>query len=123
MNIEDSLNAYLLQGFTSDPTTLVLLDKVKFFLGRENKGIVNDRVNASTRAVVRVLAIDDIIIPNWDHYERVIARPIQAVHGQVPVSGIVYKRDSRFYLVDGYHRLKWAREEDFSKQGIYIVLS
>lgn len=64
---------------------------------------------------VRSLKIDKVVIPNKKHFDEVAPKAIP----KGGIGGVI--ADGK--LVDGYHRLKWLKEQSKRTSAKFIVLS
>jgi len=99
------------------------LAAIKNQLNAENNGRKDFRVDKATQVSTKVVAFDKITVTQPKHYETVDSRPpVPANDDAKPFMGVLYT-DGRgeYVLIDGYHRLKNARENRPGK-GTYIIL-
>lgn len=93
---------------------LLPLDNLKESLRIEN-GKQIDAVESATKLAVRSLKIDKVVIPNKKHFDEVAPKAIP----KGGIGGVI--ADGK--LVDGYHRLKWLKEQSKRTSAKFIVLS
>lgn len=110
-------------GYTPEKneSTLSVLQRL---LRETNNGIRHPLVEESITVDWQILRLDEIHIPQKRHYDSVEPRPLVPESPIVPpVAGVVIHRSRGrgYHLVDGYHRLKYLKENS-SGQGLYIVL-
>lgn len=110
------------------------LSAIKAQLRAENNGKRIKSIENADFVQRKRIGLSSIVIPNMRHYENVEARELQLPPAPNPngrfrpgeepplFSGVLVERDGRYILADGYHRLKWARENG-KRMGHFIVLS
>jgi hypothetical protein len=95
----------------------------KEFLKKENAGIELEKLKKVKKVTSTRLNLSSIEVPNPEHYKGVEPRkPESPIEGTSKVVGIVLKEGGKYKLLDGYHRLKYARGGSI-KTGRFIVLS
>jgi len=105
-----------------ETTGLSPLEAIKKELNLENKGKVNPYVDKATKVSVKLMDINKITVPNPQHYERVEPlAPVPAIPSK-DFLGVLIKQGESYILVDGYHRLKDAKNNN-KRKGHYIILS
>lgn len=93
---------------------LLPLDNLKEALRIENDKQI-ESVESATKLAIKNLKIDNVVIPNKKHFDEV--EPKATPKGGI--TGVI--ADGK--LVDGYHRLKWLKEQPRRKHAKFIVLS
>lgn len=104
-------------------TTVQVISEI---LSAMNYGRRNSVVDNCSHFYVADIEIDKIRIKAKNHFNQVKGRHPVSVRGDdFVVDGIVVVDDrDGFFLVDGYHRMKWNLEHyDKRKMGRFIVLS
>lgn len=111
------------KGFIDE--TLDELALLKKSLEHENSGFVHSKIANSHHYEIKNFNINDIVIPNKNHYfmiEPRVAKP--TIEGAPIVLGVLYvNNNGQHVLVDGYHRVKNAIENDNIDNGDFIILS
>lgn len=120
MSVEEQVRDYLVsKGF--NPSGMSLIKAVRNQLNQENQ-MVHPRINL--RLQVKLVELDPISIKSFNphHYEQVEPRSIpEGVTS--PIAGVLLDEGvSNYRLVDGYHRLKWLRQQGV-KRATYILLT
>ena len=119
MNVEAQIRDYLTsKGFNSSGMSLI--QAVRDHLNEENR-MVHPRITLELHVELVNLNPFSIKRFNPHHFEVVEPRVIPATVN-IPIAGVVLD-DGRgsLSLVDGYHRLKWLRQQG-TKQATYILL-
>lgn len=95
------LNTQLEKAFDIDNLT----ERIEYLLELENGFILEDIKDKKYRIVV--IDIDDIVFSNKEHKSRVLIENLDHYSDKnyKGIRGIVKKDDSKFRLIDGYHRL------------------
>lgn len=86
----------------------------------ENHGRTLQVVENAKNVTILTLPASEVFIPNLTHYRECEPRPIPSGG----YGGVLFYRDNKYYLLDGYHRLKWVKQEEephFAVQ--YFLLS
>jgi len=96
------------------------LEAIKSQLAAENPGRSSARVDRAKSASVQKILLSGIDIPNTKYLDSIEGGEeyTTTLDG---ISGVVSKEGGGYALVDGYHRLKQAKQSKKTK-GTYIVL-
>ena len=101
---------------------LTPFEAVKKQLAFENGKRTNYLVEQSHRVTTGELRINEIHIGQLSHYDSVDSRKAIASNGSKPFTGVVYERENgQYVLVDGYHRIKYAKEQNYAT-GWFLIL-
>jgi len=96
------------------------LEAIKQQLKTENSKSLPS-VEAATDVSLQTLMLSRIAVPSHSHYEEVEGRTPKALADSKPVTGVVLQKNGKLILIDGYHRLKNAKDGN-RWQGNFIVL-
>lgn len=113
---------------------LTPLEAIKKQLADENNGLAHPKVEEAYSVEVADLTLGTIVTGNADHYSRIDPRPAESFTNGEIIMGVLivpkssYKwwdrniRVNEGFLVDGYHRLKHARNNQ-RRKGKFIILN
>lgn len=104
-------------GYQYDDS-LTNYDNVIRFLNKVNNvSNTPDSLKEYDKAVIRLVCLKDI---SYHKVKMSHTEPKSIVLGGV--AGVVILRDNDYWLVDGYHRFQWLKDNDYDKYA-YIVLT
>ena len=104
-------------GYQYDDS-LTNYDNVIRFLNKVNNvSNTPDSLKEYDKAVIRLVCLKDI---SYHKVKMSHTEPKSIVLGGI--AGVVLSRDNDYWLVDGYHRFQWLKENDINNYE-YIVLT
>lgn len=100
---------------------LTPVEAVKKHLRAENRGTIVNYVENANHVSSSRLKLTSVRIPQQKHFADIEPREPIAPEGVEKFCGIVVKKDNAYFLVDGYHRLKYETSREAST-GNFLVL-
>lgn len=119
-----SLDGNALNGFIKSLSNMVEMsdcDKVKNCLIDEY-GFLLPELNSLTSANIQTVELKNVILPNRDYSRKIDKKYIDQYNDYKLPRAICIKENSKFRLIDGYHRILSAINQKFENVQI-IVLS
>lgn len=110
-----------LRGKGQDTTGLTPVEAVKKHLRAENRGAIVKYVEDANTVYKMRVPLTDVKVPQKKHLETV--EPRKPIHPKnvEKFCGVVVKKGNAYFLVDGYHRLKYELGTN-NKTGNFLVL-